>query len=174
MLPPWRHKATFMQPSPRPFLPRLSRRRLSLALLLSAPATLWAQAGRLDPDALARAAVAEARLPDKDGHVAKRLAQVVRSLPPWLPFYPGASLTADSGSDAPGQLQVGFTTHDSEEQVLRFYQPKLKAHGTPTETRDSGLRILSVKGPGGSVGSVILQPRSGGGVWGILKVDGGG
>lgn len=131
--------------------------------------------GNVDATALAKAAVARSTLPDPGGKIARSLADAVRALPPWAPFYPAAALGMDSSSRGPGMVQVGFATRDSPDQVAHFYVERFKVRAKPIELREHGVRTIEVSNAkGDQITSVILQPRSGGGVVGVIKHEGGG
>lgn len=128
-----------------------------------------------DADAIARAAVVEMRLPDPEGEVVKKLAEALRALPPWAPFYPGARLGLDSGSDAPGSVQISFTTPDPEDKVAAFYLQKLRPRGAPTDLKEAGVRTIEVSAADDAqITSVILSPADDGRVAVVLKHEGGG
>lgn len=148
---------------------------VALCAALAAGTVAAQTAGKPDPTAIAKAAIAHSRLPDKDGKAERTLVAALKALPPWAPFYPGALLGLDSGSDAPGTLQLGFSTADSEANVVAFYLQRLKARGTPTDLKERGVRTLEVSNSDQSqITSIILMPRGGGGVSGIIKHEGGG
>lgn len=148
---------------------------LALVLAWLPQASLAQSPGKVDPQALAKAAVAESRLPDPGGKVVKQLAAAVMALPPWAPFYAGAKLGLDSNRDAPGTVQVSFSTRDSEETVARFYLERLSKRAKPDDLREPGVRTIEVSNAkGDQITSVILQPRAGGGVSGLIRHEGGG
>ena len=72
----------------------------------------------------------------------------VRGIPGWVPSYPGGSTPKSTFSASAGDGNVSgsftFTTTDSQERVLSFYQDKCK---------ELGLKTTNISSPGG--GSVI-------------------
>lgn len=125
-----------------------------------------------DPDSLARAALEAKNVQDPDGKAALALAEAVRALPEWAPFYPGARLGLDSGAEGERVVQVGFTTSDSEEKVAAFYMNAMRAKGNPTDLPEDGVRSIEVASPDQSeITSVILSPAEGGGVFGIIRYE---
>lgn len=125
-----------------------------------------------DPDSLARATLAAQNLPDPEGKLALALAEAVRALPEWAPFYPGARLGLDSGAEGESVVQVGFTTTDSEEKVAAFYMNAMRVKGNPTDLPEDGVRSIEVASPDQSeITSVILSPAEGGGVSGIIRYE---
>lgn len=128
-----------------------------------------------EADAIARATIADMGLPDPDGSVAEALAAAIRALPPWAPYYPGARLGADSGTDGPGEVQVSFTTNDPEDKVASFYLKSFGQRGTPIDLKESGVRTIEISSADGiQITSAILTPADGGDVAVILKHEGGG
>lgn len=128
--------------------------------------------GGADPDALAREAVAAQRVPDPDGRVALALAEAVRALPAWAPFYPGARLSLDSGAESSNSVQVGFVTADSDDKVAGFYLKTMRAIGVPTDLPEDGIRSIEVANADQTeITSVILSPDDGGGVSGIISYN---
>lgn len=161
-----------------PTLPR-SRppcRRQVAAWLTLLPVLAGAEAQpAVDADALAKARIAESKAPDPKGEVARKLADAVRALPPWAPFYPSAALGFDSGRDGPGNVQVGFTTRDSEDKVARFYLERFKTRGKPTDQKEPGVRTIEVSNAkGDQITTVVLQPGEGGRVAAVIRHEGGG
>ena len=157
------------------------RRARALAIVLSLGAVgagaVLAQAApaRLDAAAVAKAAIANSRLPDKDGRVEQGLVKALKALPPWAPFYPGALIGLDSGTDGPGSVQVGFSTADREDKVAQFYVERLRARGAPTDTKEPGVRTIEVSNAAQTqITTIVLMPRAGGGVSGTIRHEGGG
>lgn len=148
---------------------------MAFALAFLLPFSTLAQAPvKVDALALAKTALQQSQLPDADGTLVRKLAEAVRALPTWAPFYPGAQLGMDSGREAPGQVQVGFLTRDTQEAVARFYLERLKVRGKPVDLREAGVRTLEVSNAAGDqITSVILQSRAGGGVSGTIRHEGG-
>ncbi len=132
-----------------------------------------AEAGQgIDPDGLARAAVAAQNVPDPDGKTALALAEAVRALPAWAPFYPGARLSLDSGAQSIHSVQVGFTTPDSDDKVAAFYMNSMRAKGDPTDLPEDGVRSIEVaNGDQTEITSVILMPLEAGGTSGIIRYE---
>lgn len=139
----------------------------------SAAGASGAEAGQgIDPDGLARAAVAAQNLPDPDGKTALALAEAVRALPAWAPFYPGARLSLDSGAQSIHAVQVGFTTTDSDDKVAAFYMNSMRAKGDPTDLPEDGVRSIEVaNGDQTEITSVILMPIEEGGTSGIIRYE---
>lgn len=151
-------------------------RRQFTAWLALSPVLHGAPAqAQVDADALAKARIAESKTPDPKGEVARKLADAVRALPPWAPFYPSASLGFDSGREGAGIVQVGFTTRDSEDKVARFYVERFKARGKPTDQKEPGVRTIEVSNAkGDQITTVVLQPGEGGRVSALIRHEGGG
>lgn len=125
-----------------------------------------------DPDSLARAVLQAQNVPDPEGKLALSLAEAVRALPEWAPFYPGARLGLDSSAETEGMAQVSFTTNDPEEKVAAFYSNSMRAKGNPTDLPEDGIRSIEVASPDQSeITSVILSPAEGGGVSGIIRYE---
>ncbi len=138
----------------------------------NAAADQGAPADGSDPDSLARAAVESQRLPDPEGTLALGLAEAVRALPEWAPFYPGARLGLDSSTQGANSVQVGFTTTDSEDAVAQFYMKTMGAKGKPSDQPEDGVRSIEVASPDQTeITSVILSPGEGGGVSGIIRYE---
>lgn len=152
------------------------RRRQLLAWLALSPMRAWAQAQpQVDADGLAKARIAESKTPDPKGELARKLADALRALPPWAPFYPGATLGFDSGREGAGNVQVGFLTRDSEDKVARFYVERFKARGRPSDQKEPGVRTIEVSNAkGDQITTVVLQPGEGGRVSGLIRHEGGG
>jgi hypothetical protein len=146
---------------------------LATSAVLCGGAMAATAAPAADAEALARAAIAESKLPDPGGATLRKLAGAVRALPAWLPWYPGARLGLDSAPPDGGVLQLGFSSTDSEARLAAFYLERLRARGTPTDLREAGVRTIEVSNASGTqITSVILMPRAGGGVTGLLKHEG--
>lgn len=52
------------------------------------------------------------------------------------PFFVSPSVGA-TRSDAPGTVQIGFSTADPEDKVASYYLDRLRARGKPSDLRKS-------------------------------------
>jgi hypothetical protein len=107
---------------------------------------------------------------DGDGRTAEFQLGGEARLPSWLPAYPGShprglfSASGDSGSDAGDAGSVSFTTADSGDKVLGFYEDKARDLGMHVrfEAENSRSRALVAEEDGHERGfKVIVTNRHG-------------